>query len=683
MYINIYSLLCSHFDSSHLGNTWYRRLVRSNRALYKKSPKHTKLLVSKAIVHHVQNQNPSGRFLECHKTTGRWSNVPYKRAVDKTSQALREREREGEDIDDDDDEDDEPLTSSNGMPSSLSDLAQAAVTQANILHPKIALPPPPTIKSNAVAQPVRSSLAVEVPPPPGEVNKRPLERGSSWFGFAAKRLKVEDDPIPLPTVPLQQRSSSVFRFFQTSSLFGGSQAQVPVMDSAPQQTIGYSHFQPVLSSFSAPNQSVSKDDQMQPSNIHQAISTVSHAGTQNFGIGTTSSSQMTGANFAQMMHDASSQAVYHFGQAPSNGSLLGLIQQGMSQDMTHVFNNSQSSIFNQGNILSTPASYGYPTLAGQIQLPYATQQFPSNSSLGYEEQLQSYTKQGRTSSTTVSSVPLNDGQNFVSQEFEPRPLAGDFKQGGAAPGLTRFTTQVSDWLTSFWPLQREQSSEISQQQVHQLQQLERNNMNQQFSDGNMQGQQQAVQTHIQHLGMFQQQHMEQVGSVQRRQQTQQQISRIGGGGPQPPQLSQSVSSTFLKLATNPSRIFSGLSTFFDRNQNPSQVLSTVTAPFGKHASMGMNTGTGLQHQNIENGGNQNMSNNTLGIQAMPSIFMENQSIAFATKNDTKAAGGNATSLGPPLLGQPAKGTKAAAPRSLLDDYEDTPMELRLRTVSSR
>lgn len=603
--------------------------------------------------------------------------------MDKTSQALREREREGEDNDDDDDND-EHLTSINGMPPRMSELAQAAVAQANMLHPKIALPPPPTNKSNALAQSVRSSLAVEVPPPPGEVNKRPLERGSSWFGFAAKRQKVEDDPIPLPTVPLQQRSSSIFRFFQTSSLFGGSQTPAPAIDTGLQQSLGYPHFQPAMSSHSALNQSVLTGNQMQHANIHQAISTVSHAGTQNFGPGTTLNSQMTVANFAQMMSDASLRDSHHFAQAPSNGSLLGLIQQGLSQDLPHVFNSNLNSIFNQGNILSTPASYGYSTSAGQMQLAYATQQFPSNSSQDYDEQLQSCTKLETTSSTAGNSIPYNDGQNFiVSQEFEPRPLAGDLKQGGEVPGLTRFTTQVSDWLTSFWPLQREQSSEISQQQAQEHQQLERNNMNQKFSDDNLQGQQEAVQAQMQNLGRFQQQQMEHIGSVQRRQQTQQQTSRTGDGNPQPTQLSQSVSSTFLKLATNPSRIFSGLSTFFDRNQNPSQIQSLVTAPCSIHTNIGMSTGNSLQHDNIDIGGNQSMSNNTLGIQIIPSVFMENQSMALKPQNSLQSTGKNFTSLIPPAFGQTISGTKAAASRSLLDDYEDTPMELRLRTVASR
>ena len=93
-----HDVLCGRggLTNHHPGNAWYRRLVRSNRPLYRASPNHTKLLVSKAIVHHVQTQSPPGRFLECHQTTGLWYPVPYKKAVDKTSQALRERARESD-----------------------------------------------------------------------------------------------------------------------------------------------------------------------------------------------------------------------------------------------------------------------------------------------------------------------------------------------------------------------------------------------------------------------------------------------------------------------------------------------------------------------------------------------------------------------------------------------------------
>eukprot|EP00546_Thalassionema_frauenfeldii_P020639 CAMPEP_0178907678 /NCGR_PEP_ID=MMETSP0786-20121207/7504_1 /TAXON_ID=186022 /ORGANISM="Thalassionema frauenfeldii, Strain CCMP 1798" /LENGTH=807 /DNA_ID=CAMNT_0020579503 /DNA_START=386 /DNA_END=2812 /DNA_ORIENTATION=+ len=79
----------------HPGNSWYRNMVRANRSLYKASPKHSKILVAKSICGHVLAQG--SRFLECDKRTGSWFTISYKRAVDKTSQALREKDRYSED----------------------------------------------------------------------------------------------------------------------------------------------------------------------------------------------------------------------------------------------------------------------------------------------------------------------------------------------------------------------------------------------------------------------------------------------------------------------------------------------------------------------------------------------------------------------------------------------------------
>ncbi|GKY94858.1 hypothetical protein MPSEU_000450700 [Mayamaea pseudoterrestris] len=101
-------VLCGRggMSNHHPGNEWYRRLIRSNRPLYRACPKHTKLLVSKAIVQAVEQQG--GRFLEKDKKSKLFVQVPYKRAVDKTSQGLRERDREdGSESDEESDEDEQ------------------------------------------------------------------------------------------------------------------------------------------------------------------------------------------------------------------------------------------------------------------------------------------------------------------------------------------------------------------------------------------------------------------------------------------------------------------------------------------------------------------------------------------------------------------------------------------------
>jgi hypothetical protein len=95
-FFSLQDVLCGRggMSNHHPGNEWYRRLVRSNRPLYRACPKHTKLLVSKAIVQAVEQQG--GRFLEKDRKQKYWFPVQYKKAVDKTSQGLRERDREEE-----------------------------------------------------------------------------------------------------------------------------------------------------------------------------------------------------------------------------------------------------------------------------------------------------------------------------------------------------------------------------------------------------------------------------------------------------------------------------------------------------------------------------------------------------------------------------------------------------------
>lgn len=92
-------VLCGRggLTNTHPGNAWYRNLVRANRPFYRSSPKHGKILVAKAIVDHVFAQDPPCRFLEKSSDDARWYPVNWKRSVDKTSQALRERERHLED----------------------------------------------------------------------------------------------------------------------------------------------------------------------------------------------------------------------------------------------------------------------------------------------------------------------------------------------------------------------------------------------------------------------------------------------------------------------------------------------------------------------------------------------------------------------------------------------------------
>lgn len=72
----------------HPGNQCYRRLVNLNKSLYITCLKTEKLKISRSIVAAIREQN--GRFLERDAKAGVWNDIGDKKAIEKTSQALRE-----------------------------------------------------------------------------------------------------------------------------------------------------------------------------------------------------------------------------------------------------------------------------------------------------------------------------------------------------------------------------------------------------------------------------------------------------------------------------------------------------------------------------------------------------------------------------------------------------------------
>jgi hypothetical protein len=72
----------------HPGNQTYRRLVNLNKGLYITCLKTEKLKISRSIVAAIREQK--GRFLEKDNKNGTWYDIGDKKAVEKTSQALRE-----------------------------------------------------------------------------------------------------------------------------------------------------------------------------------------------------------------------------------------------------------------------------------------------------------------------------------------------------------------------------------------------------------------------------------------------------------------------------------------------------------------------------------------------------------------------------------------------------------------
>jgi len=96
--------------NKHPGNVVYRKVVDYNKPYYQSVHKKHRILVSQSIVQSILNFG--GRFLTLGAKSKTWMEIGYKRAVQKTSQALRERSAAQED-DDDDEEDDADEDSAN------------------------------------------------------------------------------------------------------------------------------------------------------------------------------------------------------------------------------------------------------------------------------------------------------------------------------------------------------------------------------------------------------------------------------------------------------------------------------------------------------------------------------------------------------------------------------------------
>lgn len=77
--------------NSHVGNLNFRCLVGANKDIYVTLTKKQKMMMARAIVNAVHNQDPPGRFLQKDANTGMWFDIGIPRSLEKTSQALREK----------------------------------------------------------------------------------------------------------------------------------------------------------------------------------------------------------------------------------------------------------------------------------------------------------------------------------------------------------------------------------------------------------------------------------------------------------------------------------------------------------------------------------------------------------------------------------------------------------------
>lgn len=411
-------------------------MIRSNRPLYRACPKHTKLLVSKAIVQAVEQQG--GRFLDRDKKSGKWVAVSYKRAVDKTSQGLRERDRE------------EDATRQAAIPDSfsgrsnnpdLNDLAAVAIAHANRSASQGSQAVDPTGSKRSGAADERQA-------------KRPRTNNST-----------EEDFSPLPP-SIQPRESSMFRLLKSANALKGSwSGQPPQQQQMNQKRLQSSTVYPTtLKNYIAPSDGVSTkpslldDDNSNMTNQQQFIS----GGA--FGPSGMLQQQHQMPQFQQLNNIQSEQP--SMGQQQASMVNPSLTQFAALTSSNTVLGAMTPTMMQQSNG-QIPGVMGSQAVDGQV----SSQGSASSSSVGYRNSnhsesfsgalgvsSESTVAQGNTSNTMGQVVTSPAAASSMTMAAQPAPAGtGPTDEAAPAPTLTRLTTQVSDWLkNSFWPVSQQQ-----------------------------------------------------------------------------------------------------------------------------------------------------------------------------------------------------------------------------------
>ena len=78
-------------SNRHEGNLQFRKLIRDNKQLYLSRTKNEKMLVARDIYYTIESMDPPGRFLQKNPETNAWFEIGKDRALEKISQALREK----------------------------------------------------------------------------------------------------------------------------------------------------------------------------------------------------------------------------------------------------------------------------------------------------------------------------------------------------------------------------------------------------------------------------------------------------------------------------------------------------------------------------------------------------------------------------------------------------------------
>eukprot|EP00523_Entomoneis_sp_CCMP467_P000476 CAMPEP_0168752902 /NCGR_PEP_ID=MMETSP0724-20121128/18645_1 /TAXON_ID=265536 /ORGANISM="Amphiprora sp., Strain CCMP467" /LENGTH=851 /DNA_ID=CAMNT_0008801205 /DNA_START=13 /DNA_END=2565 /DNA_ORIENTATION=+ len=197
-YPHPHDVLCGRGGATnqHIGNSHWRQLVAANKELYLKLPKRQKQLLSKSIVHAVRSQQPPGRFLQKHPQTDLWYDVGDARALEKTSQALREGAPKLK----------KKLETTTGGTAMMDPKAAAAAEIQEVL-PAVHIPPPPRSSKNttsstttATASATTTTIPTTIPPMQAQTS-----RVESLGGVSTGQTSVHSN-----TTQLQDNTSPAF-----------------------------------------------------------------------------------------------------------------------------------------------------------------------------------------------------------------------------------------------------------------------------------------------------------------------------------------------------------------------------------------------------------------------------------------------------------------------------------------
>ena len=530
--------------------------------MYRACPKHTKLLVSKAIVQAVEEQ--SGRFLERSRKTGLWYIVPYKRAVDKTSQGLRERDK--------DEPEGPPITS---LPASLrapnggkltkpnlSELAGLTMAHAGLPNLHAKPPPPPSVVPKMAQQAKQKKQQL--------IQQQRQQQQQQQQQMQQQQMAQQQMQQQQQQQQMQQQSQQQHRgsFFSMGSM-GNSSQNEPLDAPQPGLLASQSSMFRILSRFGGgggnDNRRQSFNNNVAPPGAVPSMTSMSGPGITAFmgmNSGVVNNNTMNNNNMNAMTMNNNSNNMNNMNSLDMANNMNNMNSNMNNPNMIGPMNNNN----NMNNMNMNNMGGGMNNMGGGM-----------NNAMNQQQQ-----------GNNANSFPTNQ-QQFqqqvrMQQQAQQSRQQQQQQQSTGAPALTRLTTQVSDWLTSFWPVnkgedpnkQRQQRNNMGQgmnvNNSMQNQMMQQNQMMMGGGNGggmnNMMGPPSGVgisNINNNNMPMPSQLSSEQLNNVMDAPRVS--SRRASVDIPPPARLESSVSTTLLKLASSPSKMLAGISTFFSNTSS--------------------------------------------------------------------------------------------------------------------